>query len=113
MKNGGPVLLVCESDWGRIRRTALRLKAEGVRSVALVRITPGPELRELIRMIPVQPLIRQSFISKKIFRLVLPFQLAFLLLTRRIGRVLVDRERTSRSIAPWLQYLGVRCEMAS
>ena len=105
-------LLICDDDWGRMRRKALQLASQGIPSLLVVKVKPSPELRELIRMIPPHPLIQQRFLPRKLFRILLPFRLAGLLLTRRIGRVQVDRERTLRSVAPWLQPLGIRCDMA-
>lgn len=109
MKRTGPVLLICENHWSRTRETALRLETEGIRSIALVKITPNPELRELIRRMPPHPLIRQHFIHRKFFRVALFLGLPLLLAALRSPIVRCDKEKTFRVLSPRLQRLGIRC----
>ncbi len=103
-------LLICDSQWGRVREEALRLEGAGIPSLVLAKVTPSAELRELVRMIPARSLIRHRFIPKKIFRPLLPFWIAGLLASRRIGGVVCDRERIYRTLAPWFHRLGIPCE---
>lgn len=102
--------MICDGDWGRMRREALSRAERGIPSTLLVKVTPSAELNRLIRMIHPHPLIRQRFIPRKLFRAALPFFLAGLALGRRVETALFDSPRTFRNFAPWLKPLGIRCE---
>ena len=108
--NPPATLMICDGSWGRMRREALERASRGIPSTLLVKVTPSEELRRLIRMIRPHPLIRQRFLSRKLFRVALPFRLALLLPGRRVEAVLFDSPKTFRSFAPWLKLLGIRCE---
>lgn len=103
--------MVCDGNWSWMRREALERAARGTPSALLVKVTPSAELKHLIRMIQPHPLIRQWFIPRELFRVVLPFCLAGLGFPgRRVEAVLFDSPRTFRNFAPVLKRLGIRCE---
>lgn len=104
-------VMICDSNWSRMRREALSRAEQGIPSTLLVKATPSAELKQLIRMIRPHPLIRQRFIPRKLFRVALPFFLAGLGFPgHRVETALFDSPRTFRKIAPALRLLRIRCE---
>lgn len=106
MKPKPSLLLICDNGWGQMRTLALQVSAAGIRVFLVTKVTRTGELRELIPMIPPDPLIRQYFIPRQYFRVIVAGLSLWLVIRRRAHWAFFDKTQTWKWLGPWLRRMG-------